>query len=149
MSTASTGRAREHRVRDILINHGWSLVARSAGSKGPADLVVVHPDHGLALVQVGTGNKTLGPADRTRFLDLADLCSALPLVALCVPRLPVKFLCVNEGPASTWEGYNLYEPVICGQRETRMTGTWECINPVGCDGGHYYVLLNQKPQEKP
>ena len=107
MSTATQGRAREHKVRDEMIGHGWYLVARSAGSKGAADLVMVHPDHGLALVQVGTSNKSLGPDDRNRFLHLADLCSALPLVALCTPRLPVRFLCVNEGPASKWEVYAL------------------------------------------
>lgn len=104
---ARNGAARERRVRDHMIDHGWHLVARSAGSKGAADLVMVHPDHGLALVQVGTSNKTLGPHDRTRFLQLADLCSALPLVAVCAPRLPVRFLCVNEGPASKWKAYAL------------------------------------------
>ena len=103
---ARNGAARERRIRDRMTDRGWQLVARSAGSKGAADLVMVHPDHGLALVQVGTAaSKALGPDDRRRFLDLADLCSALPLVALCTPRLPVRFHVVNEGPASTWEAY--------------------------------------------
>ena len=103
MSTATTGRAREHKVRDHMIGNGWHLVARSAGSKGAADLVMVHPDHGLALVQVGTANKTLGPGDRARFLDLAYLCGALPLVALCAPRQPIRYWHLGIGPASTWE----------------------------------------------
>lgn len=33
------------------------------------------------------------------------------------------------------------EPVICGARETRPDGNHECINPLPCDGRHYYVLL--------
>ena len=39
------------------------------------------------------------------------------------------------------------EPVICGFRETRITGTWECVAPVGCDGKHYLVRLVQTAQE--
>jgi hypothetical protein len=103
MSTATNGRAREYRVRDHLIAHGWELVARSAGSKGAADLVMVHPDHGLALVQVGTPNKTLGPNDRARFLRLAGLCSALALVAVVIPSIGVRYRLVSDGPATHWE----------------------------------------------
>jgi hypothetical protein len=33
------------------------------------------------------------------------------------------------------------EPVVCGYREQRTTGTWECVKPVDCDGGHYLVRL--------
>jgi len=102
---ARNGAARERRIRDLMVDRGWIQVNRSAGSKGAMDLIMVHPDHGLAFVQVGTGNKTLGPYDRMRFLQLSDLCSALPLVALCTPRLPVRFHVVTEGPASTWEAY--------------------------------------------
>lgn len=107
MSTATTGRAREHRVRNLLIDHGWELVARSAGSKGAADLVMVHEDWGLALVQVGTDSKRLGPSDRRRLIDLARVCSALPLVALCAPRQPVRFLRVVDGPPSQWEPWEV------------------------------------------
>ena len=105
MSTATQGRDREHRVRDHMAGTGWQLVARSAGSKGAADLVMVHPDHGLALIQVGTENKTLGPADRARLLDLAGLCTALPIVATCAPRRPITYWHVGNGPASTWEAF--------------------------------------------
>lgn len=102
MSTATNGRAREHRVRDHLIKAGWQLVARSAGSKGAADLVMVHADHGLALVQVGTANKRLGPAARLRFVDLAWMCGALPLLAACSPGVPPTFWVVTPDVASKW-----------------------------------------------
>ena len=81
MSTATSGRAREWRVRDLLIEHGWTHIMRAAGSKGPADLLMAHPIHGAALIQVGTASKTLGPADRVRFTQAAHLCSALCLLA--------------------------------------------------------------------
>lgn len=101
MSTASRGRYREHRVRDHMTAVGWELIARSAGSKGPADLVIAHPDHGLALVQVGTENKTLGPAARTRLLHAATISSALPILAAAT-RAGITYWWVGPGPASTW-----------------------------------------------
>lgn len=107
MSTATSGRAREHRVRDRMIEAGWLLVARSAGSKGACDLVMVHPFNGLALVQVGTGNKTLGPADRDRFVSLAEVCSALPLLAACSPGKPPTFWWVTRETASNWTRWDL------------------------------------------
>lgn len=101
MSTATQGRAREHKVRDAMIAAGWELIVRSAGSKGPADLVMAHLDHGLALIQVGTANKTLGPADRGRLLHAAALCSAMPILA-AVTRGVIQYWWVGPGPASTW-----------------------------------------------
>lgn len=106
VNTARAGRAREHRVRDQLTAAGWLLVARSAGSRGPCDLVVVHPVHGIALVQVGTRNKAIGPEDRARFLHLADLCGALPLVAVCAPGRPARYWVLGPGPARTWPAYD-------------------------------------------
>lgn len=103
MSTATQGRAREHKVRDELIAQGWLLVARSAGSKGAADLVMVHGFHGLALIQVGTGNKALSPADRDRFVTLAEVCNALPLLAVCAPRQSTRFWWVTRDTASNWK----------------------------------------------
>ena len=107
MSTASSGRAREHRVRDAMTTRGWETIARSAGSKGPADLVLAHEDHGLALVQVGTANKTLGPADRARLLRAAWLCSALPIVANVIASpgkaTHITYWHVVDGPPSTWQ----------------------------------------------
>lgn len=103
MSTATAGRAREYRVRNHLIGHGWELIARSAGSKGPADLVMAHAEYGVALVQVGTGRKTLGPLDRKRFLHAAWLCSAEPIIATVHPGLPIRYRLVHNDTASTWQ----------------------------------------------
>jgi hypothetical protein len=106
MSTATQGRAREHKVRDAMILHGWEPIFRAAASKGPADIGMAHEDHGLALVQVGTGNKTLGPVERARLLRAAWLCSALPIVAQVIPRPGkpslIKWQEVTDGPPSTW-----------------------------------------------
>jgi hypothetical protein len=98
---ARNGAARERRVRDHLIKAGWELIARSAGSKGPADLVMAHPEHGTALLQVGTGNKRLGPADRGRLLHAAALCAALPILATAT-RAGITYWWVGPGTASTW-----------------------------------------------
>lgn len=86
MSTATQGRSREYRIRDLMLEAGWSFIMRAAASKGPADLILAHPDHGLALVQVGTKSKSLGPADRNRLCDAADLCSALPVVVQVIEQ---------------------------------------------------------------
>lgn len=103
MSTATQGRAREHKVRDEMIAAGWHLVSRSAGSKGAADLVMVSPERGLALVQVGTGNKTIGPSDRARLTELAAMCGALPLLAQCAPRTRTVYWHVTTEPAGRWD----------------------------------------------
>ena len=102
MSSATDGRRREHKVRRDLEQHGWIQVARSAGSKGAADLVMVHESYGLALIQVGTHNKGLGPADRERLCDLADLCSALPILARVVPRQGIEYMHVSRD-LTGWE----------------------------------------------
>jgi hypothetical protein len=52
---------------------------RAAGSKGPADLAMLHPLHGLAWVQVGPATKALSPADRDH------LRPGTVLVGLCDP----------------------------------------------------------------
>ncbi|MCD4535671.1 hypothetical protein LRP67_16380 [Nocardioides sp. cx-169] len=109
MSTATQGRAREHKVRDHMADAGWHFIMRAAASKGPADLLLAHPEHGAALVQVGTTSKSLGPADRIRFLTAADLCGALPILATVIPdpgkATTIRYLLVGPGPASTWEAY--------------------------------------------
>jgi len=101
MSTATSGRAREHRTRDRLKTHGWVPVMRAAGSKGAGDLLMGHPDHGGALIQVGTQSKTLGPADRDRFVTAAELICALPLLATW-SRTGVRYWLVNRDVPSTW-----------------------------------------------
>lgn len=110
MSTATSGRAREHKIRNYMAERGWEPIFRSAGSKGPADIGMAHEDHGLALVQVGTDSKTLGPADRARLLRAAWLCSALPIVVQVIARpgkpSQLRWWHVGEGPASTWEEWS-------------------------------------------
>lgn len=85
-----------------MVAEGWELVARSAASKGPADLVMAHPFLGVALVQVGTDKKALGPGDRQRLLHAAHLCSALPIVARIAPRQATHYLLVTDGPPKEW-----------------------------------------------
>lgn len=102
MSTASSGRAREYRVRDEMIADGWHFIMRAAASKGPADLAMAHPEHGLALVQVGSKSKTLGPADRERLCNAADLCSAIPLLAVIRPREKTRTWVVDRGLPGGW-----------------------------------------------
>lgn len=107
MSTATTGRSREYRVRNHLIAAGYPYIMRAAASKGAADLLHGHPEHGALLVQVGTGNKTLGPADRIRFCDAADLCGALPILASVIEQrgrpTTYRYWHVTRGVPSTWE----------------------------------------------
>jgi len=108
MSTASNGRAREHRVMARMQSAGWTIVQRSAGSKGPVDFSAVHDDHGLAFIQVGTlRSKRLGPAERERFVDLSWRCSALPLVALCSPGVAPVFLIATPDVPSKWERWTV------------------------------------------
>ncbi len=105
MSTASLGRAREYRARDWLIGQGWVLVARSAASRGVADLIMVHPLHGVALLQIGSASKTLGPADRERFTHAAQLCHALAILAVVIPRRGITYYQINTGLPASWEGW--------------------------------------------
>ena len=77
MSTASIGRATEHRVSRLLQTQGWSQIMRAAASKGSADLLMSHPVHGGALLQVGRASKRLGPADRDRLVTDAESIGAL------------------------------------------------------------------------
>jgi hypothetical protein len=121
MSTATSGRAREHRVIKRFEDAGWLKVMRSAGSKGAADFIAVHPFHGLALVQVGTENKEIACATKTcehdgksaaqcgrdRFVTLAEACGALALLASCSPGVPPTFWQVTRDTASTWERWPL------------------------------------------
>ncbi len=105
-NTARNGRAREHLVRRNLERHGWRQIVRAAASKGSCDLVMVHAVHGLALVQVGTGTKTLGPADRARFLADADDAGALALLATVLPGVGVRYRLVNAGTPRAWAAWD-------------------------------------------
>lgn len=106
MSTATSGRRREHLVRDFLAARGFTPIMRAAASKGAADLLHGHPVHGAVLVQVGTGNKTLSPADRERFCLAAELTCALPVLAQVIPTPgrpnTFRFWHVTRAVASTW-----------------------------------------------
>lgn len=103
MSTASSGAARERRVSKYMQARGWFQVMRAASSKGVADLAMVHPEHGLAWVQVGTAkSKTLGPEDRNKLCALADGTGSLALLATSGPGVPTKFWVVTRGTASRW-----------------------------------------------
>lgn len=102
MSTATSGRQREYKVRNHMITKGWEQIMRAAASKGPADIAMAHEEHGLALVQVGTASKRLGPADRKRLLRAAWLCSALPVVAT-VHAGTIRYALVHDGVPSDWE----------------------------------------------
>lgn len=106
MSTATNGRAREYRCRDKFIAAGWRQIMRAAGSKGSADLLVAHPEHGAALVQVGTSGKYLPPAARIRFITDAEMCGALPLVAITGPGGMCVYLATLDQP-SRWEMWPL------------------------------------------
>lgn len=106
MSTATAGRAREHRVRDHMTAHGWHPIMRAAGSKGAADLLMAHPFFGGALVQVGTVNKTLGPADRERFVTAADMAGCLALLAVAT-RSGITFWLVTLDKPSKWDRWEL------------------------------------------
>lgn len=102
------GKRREYAVRDHMLLMGWTHVMTAAGSKGPADLILAHPQHGLALVQVGTAGKFLGPTARRDLLALADLCSALPIVATPIPRHGIRYRVVTLTPAQSWP---VFDPV--------------------------------------
>lgn len=109
MSTATSGRAREYKVRDDLIAKGYPFIMRAAASKGPGDLLHGHPFLGAVLVQVGTGNKTLGPDDRNRFVGAAILTNAMPILASVIaqPGKPTRitYWHVTDDVPSTWKEF--------------------------------------------
>jgi hypothetical protein len=85
-SSASLGRAFEHRVRDALTAQGWWVI-RAAGSKGKADLVALRATRAggervayCALINVKRGGK-VSPAEWNEMWDLAVLVGAFPVVA--------------------------------------------------------------------
>lgn len=104
MSTARVGRDREYRVRDELIARDWHPIMRAAASKGPADLLMVHPLRGGALIQVGSTSKTISPAERALFTRACDWAGLLCLLAV-VPKLrrdPIRYWQVTEAAPSHW-----------------------------------------------
>ena len=96
------GREKEYRVRDAMIADGWTWIMRASSSKGAADLLMAHPEHGAALVQVGSASKTLGPAARERLCHAAELCGALALLAVVIPRDGISYFEVTREVPSKW-----------------------------------------------
>lgn len=65
MSTYEKGRRAEHYVKRLLNLMGAKLVVRSAGSRGPIDLVAFFPEQGeVWLVQVKKERKHVTKAER-------------------------------------------------------------------------------------
>lgn len=81
---------------------------RAASSKGAADLAMLHPEMGLAWVQVGTAkSKSLGPDERERLVSLAEETGAWALLVTSGPGVPTRVWDVDRGTASTWEEIQL------------------------------------------
>jgi hypothetical protein len=53
----TSGRRIEYLARDILVSRGY-MVVRSAGSKGPFDLVAVPMDGGARFIQIKKGRQS-------------------------------------------------------------------------------------------
>lgn len=111
MSTSRSGRERELRIAKRLEEFGWELVMHAAASKGPADLVMAHERHGVALIQVGTAGKALGPEQRERLLHAAELCAGLPLLATTVPSVGFRLRLVLMTPSSSWPDFDPIEGI--------------------------------------
>ena len=73
-----TGRRFEQRVRTDLELRGW-MVIRSAGSKGPADLVALRAGRRPLVVACSVGG--VRPAARRALLEAARRAGARPVVA--------------------------------------------------------------------
>ena len=100
------GKAREYRVRDWFADRGWHRVMQASSSKGVADLLMIHEDHGGALIQVGTAkSKRLGPGDRDRLVTYAELAGLLPLLATSGPGIPTRVWVVSRDVPSKWQEF--------------------------------------------
>ena len=103
---ARNGAGRERRVSKWMHERGWFQVMRAAGSKGVADLAMLHPFYGLAWVQVGTAaSKRLSPLDRDRLVTVAEQTNALPLLATSGPGIPTRLHVVTREAASKWKEF--------------------------------------------
>lgn len=101
MSTAAVGRRVEHQVRDDLLQAGWVIAARAAGSKGACDLIAFAAGQ-VVLCQVKRTNALLPPAERHALIALADVLGlhiAAPIVATKPPRQKITYrLLTGPGP---------------------------------------------------
>lgn len=75
----------------------------AAGSKGSADLAMVHADHGLALIQVGGKSKRLGPDARARLVADAQDAGALALLAIPRHGVGIDYWHVDTDTPSHWQ----------------------------------------------
>lgn len=89
MSTATSGRAKEWKVRAHLESEGY-ICARMAGSKGALDLLAIKQGE-LLFVQVKSGAQMLGPLAWNRLYDLAAMVSAVPVLADVQLRKPIAY----------------------------------------------------------
>lgn len=103
------GKRLEDKVRDLLRAAGY-VVLRTAGSKGACDLIAVKPGQVL-LVQVKRTSAP-GPADWNALYDLAEMAAAVPVLATCSPRKPVRYerLTGRKIPGSPVASFRLLEP---------------------------------------
>lgn len=81
MAQYHAGRRYEWKIRDLLHDHGFTVI-RAAGSKGDSkiDLIALHPDGRVWFVQCKrTG--LLGTAEWNRLYEVASWSGAVPVVA--------------------------------------------------------------------
>lgn len=82
MKPYEKGRRAEWRVRSVLEEDGY-VVVRSAASKGPIDLVAIHPEkREILLIQVKSGRSRLSREERERLASLAGTYTVKPIVAV-------------------------------------------------------------------
>lgn len=81
------GRDLEHEVRHQLEGDGYSVI-RSAGSKGAVDLIAIKVGQVL-FVQVKRTTAP-GPAAWNLLFDLAEMASAIPVLATARPK-PITY----------------------------------------------------------
>ena len=143
MSTASQGRAREHRVRDLIAD-GWLLVARSAGSKGAADRFWSKVEPATDGCWVWTGGKsnngygrfTVGSSSRVYAHRFAyeDQVGPIP-DGLVIDHLCRNRACVN--PAHLEAVTNRINTV------RGEAGDWQ-RSKTHCPSGHAYTTENTR-----
>ena len=82
----------ERKVRDVLKEQGAIYVCRSAGSKGPVDLIAFYPARTkswnwnyIHFVQAKRDGR-ISKADQWALCELARMCGAVPILAKAGPR---------------------------------------------------------------
>ena len=96
MSAKAKGARSEYKVRDHYEQQGY-LVVRAGGSLGLFDLIGLHPDQGVVLVQVKT-NRNVGRAERDRLQNFQCHASWRKIVAVVRDYRGITFTEVQEAP---------------------------------------------------